>query len=226
MTNSLIPLVIIGAGGLGREILDLVRDVNRAAPTFDLLGFLDDGRPDQSLLARVGATHLGPTSLLGELDASYVIGIGDTEPRRRVDALARSWARSAATLVHPLATVGGDVELGPGVLIAAGVRLTTHLVIGRHTLVNFNSIIGHDTVIEDFATLHGGVNVGGWCVIEEGATLGLGSVVLPYLRVGRGATVGAGAVVVRDVPANVTVVGAGARPTLAARPLGGGTTGD
>ncbi len=54
-------------------------------------------------------------------------------------------------------------------------------------------------------------------MIEEGASLGLGSVILPNVRVGRGAVVGAGAVVVRDVAPGATVLGAVARPTLAAR---------
>jgi sugar O-acyltransferase (sialic acid O-acetyltransferase NeuD family) len=217
MTDQLTPLVIIGAGGFGREVLDLVRDINSAAPTYELLGFLDDGEPDTGLLERIGARCLGPSSRLADLPASYVVGIGASGPRRRIHALARSWGRPAATLVHPSATIGSDVRLGPGTVVAAGARLMTHVAVGELVHVNLNCTVGHDAVIEDFATLHGGVHLGGGCVIEEGATLGLGSVVLPYLRVGRGAIVGAGAVVVRDVQPDTTVVGAVARPTLRSR---------
>ena len=218
MTIQLTPLVIIGAGGFGREVFDLVRDINLCAPTYDFLGFLDDGAVDASLLGRLGAPLLGPTSTLADLAASYVIGIGTYLPRRRIDALARTWGRTAATLIHPSATIGSDVQIGDGVVIAAGVRLGTHTVVGLHAQVNLNSTIGHDSIVEEFATLYAGVHVSGGCVIEEGATLGTGSVILPKVRVGRRAVVGAGAVVVREVAPDTTVVSSVARPTLGSRP--------
>ena len=217
MTRRMTPLVIIGAGGFGREVLELVLDINRAAPTFEFLGFLDDGEVDGALLARLAAPLLGPSSRLAGLETDYVIGIGAAEPRRRIDALARASGHRPATLRHPWATVGQDVQVDDGAIIAAGARLTTHVVIGRHAHVNLNCTVGHDAVIEDFATLFPGVHLGGGCVIEEGASLGLGSVILPNVRVGRSAVVGAGAVVVRDVAHGATVLGAVARPTLAAR---------
>jgi sugar O-acyltransferase (sialic acid O-acetyltransferase NeuD family) len=215
--NSPIPLVIIGAGGFGREVLDLVKDINAMASTFDFLGFLDDGEVQVQLLERVGAPLLGRSSILSDLAASFVIGIGSGEPRRRIDALARSWDRTAVTLTHPSATIGNDVTVGEGVVIAAGVRLTTHIVLGRQTHLNVNCTVGHDVIVEDYATLYPGVHVGGGCVIGEGATLGTGCVLLPNVRVGRGATIGAGAVVVRDVAPATTVVGTVARPTLPSR---------
>jgi len=217
MTIQLTPLVIIGAGGFGREILDIVRDINHAAPTFDFLGFLDDGEANCALLERIGAPFLGPSSRLVDLTAGYVIGIGAPGPRRRIDAMAQSWGRQAASLTHPSATIGSDIRVGDGAVIAAGVRLTTNIVVGRFAHINLNCTIGHDTIVGDFATLHPGVHLGGGCVIGEGATLGLGSVVLPYVHVGRGAIVGAGAVVVRDVAPDSTVVGMVARPTLRSR---------
>jgi sugar O-acyltransferase (sialic acid O-acetyltransferase NeuD family) len=217
MTTELTRLVIIGAGGFGREVLDLVRDINGAAPQFDFLGFLDDGDVNVSLLQRTGATLLGPSSRLADLAASYVIGIGTPEPRRRIDAVARSVGRTAAILTHPSATIGSDVQIGDGAVIAAGARLTTHIVVGRHAHINLNCTIGHDAIVGDFATLYAGVHLGGGVVVEDGAMLGTGCVILPNVRVGRGAVVGAGAVVVRDVEPDTTVVGAVARPTLRSR---------
>jgi sugar O-acyltransferase (sialic acid O-acetyltransferase NeuD family) len=217
MNSRLTPLVIIGAGGFGREVLNLVKDINAAAPTFDFLGFLDDGDVPVNLLRRLEAPLLGRSSILADLAASYVIAIGKAEPRRRIDALASSWDRTAAILRHPSATIGDDVQVGEGVVIAAGVRLTTHIVLGRHAHLNLNCTVGHDVIVEDYATLFAGVHLGGGCAIEEGATLGTGCVILPNVRVGCGAVVGAGAVVVRDVAPDTTVVGAVARLTLRSR---------
>jgi sugar O-acyltransferase (sialic acid O-acetyltransferase NeuD family) len=217
MTSGLTPLVIIGAGGFGREVFGLVRDINAAAASFDFLGFLDDGEVDAHLLERLGASLLGPSSRLADLPASYVIGIGTPGPRRRIDAVARSWGRTAAILTHPSATIGNDVQIGDGAVIAAGARLTTHIGVGRHAHINLNCTIGHDAIVEDFATLYAGVHLGGGVVVEEGAALGTGCVILPNVRVGRGAVVGAGAVVVRDVAPDTTVVGTVARPTIRSR---------
>jgi len=122
-------------------------------------------------------------------------------------------------LVHPQATIGGDVEIGDGVVIAAGARLTTHIAVGRHAQINLNCTVGHDAIVADFATLYAGVHLGGGVVIDEGAILGTGCVILPNIRVGRDAVVGAGAVAVRDVPPDTTVVGVSARPTLRANPV-------
>ena len=218
MTAPLIPLVVVGAGGLGREVLELIRDVNAARPTFDLLGFLDDGDVNPHVLERLGVPLLGPSTHLAELDASFVIAIGSGGARRRIDALARAARHEAvATLVHPAATLGSDILVGEGAIIGAGSRLTTHVVIGRHAQVNVNCTLGHDVIVEDFATLLPGVHLGGGCVVEEGATLAMGCVILPNVRVGRGAVVGPGAVVVRDVSPDTTVAGSVARPTLRTR---------
>ncbi len=218
MSTGMTRLVIVGAGGFGREVLELVEDINATRTTFEPLGFLDDGDVNPYILERLGVPLLGPSTHLVELDASYVIAIGSGEARRRIDALARAERRAAgATLVHPSATLGRDVVVGEGAIIGAGSRLTAHVVVGRHAHVNVNCTLGHDVIVEDFVTLAPGVLLGGGSVIEEGATISLGSVVLPSVRVGRGAVVGAGAVVARDVAPGAIVVGPVARPTLRTR---------
>lgn len=214
MSRGTRPLVIVGAGGFGREVVDIVDAINDRAPTHELLGFLDDGEVRQDLLARIGVPLLGDTTRLADLDVDHVVGIGAPEPRRRIDALAATCGRTATVLRHPHASVGRDVELGPGVIIAAGARLTTHISVGRHVHVNLNCSIGHDTVIHDYATLFGGAIVGGGCVIGVGATVGSGAVILPGVRVGDGAVVGAGATVIRDVADHGIVVSVAARPSL------------
>jgi sugar O-acyltransferase (sialic acid O-acetyltransferase NeuD family) len=213
------PLVIIGAGGFGREVLDVLEDVVEATGAFEVLGFLDDGvvagdRLDR--LARLGVRVLGGSDRI-PAGAAHVVAIADPAARRRVATRADGMGSPSATVVHPAATISRHAILGPGCIIAAGARISTNVTLGCHVHVNVNSAIGHDSRLDDYVTLFGNVQVGGGVVVEAGATLGSGCTILPGVTIGAGAYVGAGATVVRDVEPGATVVTPGARPTLGAQ---------
>jgi sugar O-acyltransferase (sialic acid O-acetyltransferase NeuD family) len=207
-------VVIVGAGGFGREVLDIVDAVNAAGGALVCLGYLDDGAVDHELLRRRGVELLGPSSALDRIDAAYVLGIGSGAVRRKLAAMLDSIGAEAATLVHPAATVGGDSHLSPGCIVTAGARVTTNIRLGRHTQLHVNSTVGHDSVLHDFVSVYPGATVSGSVVLAEGVTVGTGANVLPGLHVGAEAFVGAGAVVTRDVAPGATVVGSPARQLL------------
>ena len=207
-------LVIIGAGGFGRETHDVLEAVNEVRATFEFLGFLADGGADEDLLARRGVRLLGPVSHLAELaeDVRYVIAIGLGSARRDIDAYTRGLGRQAAVLVHPSAALGRhDVHLGPGTIVCAGAVLTTNVRAGRHVHINLGATVGHDVVIGDYATLSPGVHISGRVQIGAGVLLGTGAAVLPGRTIGDNASVGAQAAVASDVEPGATVVGVPAR---------------
>ena len=206
------PLVIVGAGGHGRETLDVVEACNAVSPTYDFVGFcaLD---ADIDLVERRGAIVLGDVDVLRDLDASYVIGIGTSETRRDIEARIAGFGREAVTLAHPAASLGSDIRLAPGVILAAGARVTTNVTLGRHTHLNVNAVVSHDCEIGDYVTLSPGVLVNGTVTLGDGVFLGTGAVVLPGRSIGPWAKIGAGAVVTEDVSAGQTVVGVPARST-------------
>jgi sugar O-acyltransferase (sialic acid O-acetyltransferase NeuD family) len=211
-----VRLVIVGAGGHGRETLDIVEAINAAAvgrgdePPIELLGFAAE-EADGARLARRGAVLLGPPAVVADLDADYVLGIGSSPARQALDAELSALGCHAATLIHPAASLGSDLRIGDGVLVAAGGRITTNVTIGRHSHVNVNAVVSHDSVIGDHVTLSPGVLVNGDCRIDDGAFLGTAAVLVRGRAVGAGAVIGAGAVVVSDVPPGVTAVGVPAR---------------
>lgn len=206
------PLVIVGAGGHGREVLDVVEAMNATKPVYELLGFLDDTGGDPEVLGRRGVAVLGGIDALRSVDALYLIGIGAADARRRIDGRASSWGREAAVAVHPDATVGSDVAMGPGCVIAAGARVTTNVRLGRHTHLNLNCTVAHDCRLGDYVTVSPGANVSGRVLLEDDVTVGAGAVIRERVVVHTGTVVGAGAVVVRDLPEFVTAVGVPATP--------------
>ena len=201
-------LVIVGAGGHGRDVLDAAE----ADARYEVLGLVDDGPVDQVLLARRQAVFLGPVATLKRLDVHYVLAVGAGSTRRRLDERLSAWGREAAFVVHPSATFGADVVVHPGLVALAGARVTNHVWLGRHVHLNLNATAAHDARLGGYVTLNPGANVNGNVTVDEEASIGSNASVNQGRTVGAGTYVGAGAVVVSDLPAGVTAVGVPAVP--------------
>ncbi|MBD3947184.1 acetyltransferase [Nocardioides ganghwensis] len=211
------PIVIVGAGGFGREVIDVVDAINAqaAAPEWEIVGVVDDSPTEINLkhLERRGTPFLGGTEkpFSWPEPVYYVVGIGNPRVRRLIADRYDAAHLKAATLVHPAVTQGFDVRIGAGSVVCAGVRLTTNISLGRHVHLNLNVTVGHDTTLEDFVSVNPLASISGDCVIEDDVLVGVAGVVLNGLTVGRGATVGGSACVVRDVTPGLVVKGVPAK---------------
>jgi sugar O-acyltransferase (sialic acid O-acetyltransferase NeuD family) len=207
-------VVVVGAGGFGREALDVVQAVNAAAgsPVWEVLGVVDDN-PSAVNLARLASRGIHCFGGVDELpgDVQVVLGIGSPAVRRRIHEELASRGFTFARLVHPTAVLGSEARIGAGAVICAGVSVGTNVTLGEHVHLNPHAVIGHDTTIGDHVSINPNATVSGDCHIGDEVLIGAGAVVLQQLTVGRGAVIGGAACAVADVPSGATVVGVPAR---------------
>jgi sugar O-acyltransferase (sialic acid O-acetyltransferase NeuD family) len=204
-------IVVLGAGGHGREILWLLDECNAEQAAWNVLGFIDEN-PALHRRPRCETRVLGGFEWLkGKRNVHLVSGVGDSAVRRRFARLGRELGLPFATLVHPDVKRSRFVEIGEGTAVFAGSILTTQVRVGRHASINLACTLSHDVVVDDFCTLAPGVHVSGAVHLGEDVTVGTGAVILPGRQVGRNTTIGAGAVVSEDLPADGVAVGVPAR---------------
>jgi sugar O-acyltransferase (sialic acid O-acetyltransferase NeuD family) len=209
---SSLRVLILGAGGHGRVVLDILTQRGEAS----VVGFLDnnheihDRRVDGVRV--LGAIDDLPAIAQAEHVGGAIIAIGDNGVRRALAAQVDRAGIRLINAIHPSASVAGNVTLGRNVVIAAGVVVCAHCQIGDSAILNTGCIIDHQTMIGAASHICPGVRIAGRVKVESGVFVGTGATVIPRVCLGCECIVGAGAVVIDDVPPLATVVGVPARP--------------
>lgn len=199
-------IVIVGAGGHGKVVLDIILADGRNRP----VGFVD---ADTTIMGkRVGGLPvIGPINVLSRLRQQKVggaiVAIGDNRTRVRYAALLREQGFELINAIHPGATVSPNASLGDNVAIAARAVICTDARIGDSVIINTGAIIDHECEIEEGAHICPGACLGGRVRVGSNAFIGLGANIIQCLTIGEHATIGAGAAVIRDIPAGATAVG-------------------
>ncbi len=207
-------LLIAGAGGFARETAAAVYAINEHRPTWHLLGLLDDN-PALHGQRRSGLNILGGLEIVrSHPEAAVVVCVGNprnyTTRKRIVERLALSQDRYA-TIVHPSVEAGAGCTFGPGSVLLAQVSLTADVSVGAHVAVMPQTVLTHDDVVDDYATIASGVRLGGSVTVGQGAYVGAGALIRESVTVGAWAQVGLGSVVLQDIPAGQVWVGNPAR---------------
>jgi sugar O-acyltransferase (sialic acid O-acetyltransferase NeuD family) len=201
-------LLIIGAGGFGREVLQWAQDVQvQSDVDWEVGGFLD-ANPQAFENFNIDLPVLGaPESWQPGPGDRFVCAIGDPTIRLRICRELQERGAEFVSLIHPSAIVGSRCHIGMGTILCPGVTVTVDATIGDFVILNVRSCVGHDARVGDGCTVNDFCDITGNAKLGEGVFLGSHSSVTPSASVGDYARVGAGSIVVRRVLANTTVMG-------------------
>ncbi|MGB8399279.1 acetyltransferase [Bradyrhizobium sp.] len=209
MKNSFV--ILVGAGGFGREVICWARDARAAGKFPEIRGYLDDAG-DTLAKYSYGLPYLGAvTSYAAQGDESYLMGIVDCGQKERIAEALVKKGGGLATLIHPSAVIASSAVIGGGSVVCPHALVSADATVGRLVTINVHSSVGHDVTLGDYCTLSAHVDVTGAVAVGKKVFFGSGATVVPRISIGDGAIIGAGAMVIRSVPEGVTMYAAPAR---------------
>ncbi len=209
-----IQIVIIGAGGLARDVVDIFQAINQRDPgSYNVLGYIVDeayGAPDTLVY---GKPILGDFGwFAGRLhEVEVICAVGSSDDRYQLARKAATMGVRFGRAVHPQACLSPGTQLGEGVIIKAGCLTASQVILGEHVVLNLGCTIGHDTTLDDYVTAAAGVNLAGYVKVGQGVHLSIGTKIIERIAIGEWAFIGAGSVVNKNIGPHTTAAGIPAR---------------
>lgn len=205
-------LLIVGAGGFGREVYSMLLNHPDNGEKWRIKGFLDDGKFNANLSNDPLMTY--DVKVINNIDEykvekndAFIIAIGEPRIKEVIVSKLRIKEVEFFSFIHPSATIGLNVNMGKGVIVCPNVTITCDINIGDFVTVNANSTIGHDSKIGDYSTLSGHCDVTGYCELGKSVFMGSHASVVPKTKVENYAVIGAGSLGIRKVKAHTTILG-------------------
>ncbi len=215
-----LAIILVGAGGFGREVLPYVLDAIKQSPRLRVKGFLDDNpsalQPHHCALPLLGSIK----DYSVQPHDRFVMTIGDCSTRAKQIREMEARGARFLTIIHPTAYVASNAVIGVGCIVAPFSSIGNGAKVGNHVVLTWYASLAHDSIVHNYVVLSPYSTANGLAALEEGVFLGTHAVINPMIRVGAWSKVASGSVVYRDVPPNSLAMGnpAKARPMLRSNP--------
>ena len=200
-------LIIYGAGGHARVIIDLLR---AARPDLRIAGIIDDGQnpPDQVFGIPVVGDSSGLATLHDAGVTDAVVGVGavtHNATRRTLFERLVDQGFHLPNLIHPDASVEPSVRMGMGNQVFAGAVISSAAELGDNTIINSNTVVSHDCRIDSHTHLTPGALIAGGVSIGQNTVVGMGATVYLGVSIGDDVTISNGVDVMRDISDGTTL---------------------
>ena len=199
--------IIIGAGTQGQVYASYLKEAG-----VDLIGFVDDNDEIQNTNV-IGLPVIGKyqdlfSKKFKEKIQEVYCPIGVNKVRMEYLSTLKKEGYNIPNFIHHTVSIAPDVIMGEAVYMLAGNIVMPHTTIGNYIMINMDSTIAHHVTVEDGVFMSSGVNIGALINVRKRAYIGMGVTAMTGVKeIGHDCLLGAGTVIIRDVPANATVVG-------------------
>ena len=192
-------IVIYGAGGLGKEIACLIDRINRKEKQWNIIGFIDDGLREGTMISQYGKV-LGNKTFLNSIDyrLAVVMAIGNPKTvKYLVDNISNRHLYFPNLIAPDVVIVDSSFKMGEGNVIQSSCWISCDVSIGNYNIFNGSVTLSHDNIVGSFNTFMPGVRISGEVEIGNGNFFGVGSIVLQQIKIGEDIKLGAGSVLMR-----------------------------
>lgn len=204
-------LGIYGAGGLGREILELARIINDKCKRWEDYIFVDDGDVPSKISDIDVCKYEVARAKFGD-KLEMAMGIGEPSIREKLFNKLKNDGIATPTLIHPDIYIPESTKIGNGVIIQCGCFISCDVIIEDYVLIQPAANVGHDNVLHEGVIISSGVCLSGINNIGKYTYIGVGACTKQIINIGEYSIIGMGSMVVRDIPDEVVAMGNPARP--------------
>lgn len=211
--KDIIKLILVGGSGTCRDVIELIKSINKKLFRYKILGILDDSIPLGKL--NNGVKVLGPISDYSKLrDVRFVDCLGSSKnynKRKKIIEKNGFVYSQFETLIHHSSFIGDQVKIRQGSIIFPNVVVLSKVCIGHHVTILSGTVINHDVEIGDWSIIGSGCMLSGGVKIGKSCYLGSSSSIREKVEIGNGSLVGMGAAVINNVAKCTEVVGVPAK---------------
>lgn len=199
-------LIIVGAGGFGRELLQWIKDINRVCNKWVIKGFIDD---NLSALDKCECEF----SVIGriedwqpQINQVFACAIANPKVKEKIVKYLKLKGAIFTSIIHPTTIIGNHNKIGEGFVAYPNSVVTVNTKVGDFVTL-LTSGIGHDAEIGNFTTISSYCDITGGVIIGERVFLGSHVTIVPGRKIGNDAYLGAGSVVVTHVKEDTKIMG-------------------
>lgn len=212
----ILPLIIVGAKGLGKVALEVLQSTDNI-----IYCFLDEDYKEEVAVSESATfpNEINHVSVMGSSDdddmlnlindkCDYFVAVENNADRKRlIKKIHKQRKKFPAVAVHSTAHFADDATMGYGTLVGMGAMIGADVKIGTSCIINANATLDYEAEIGNFTQIGIGTNVGSQVKIEEEVFVGNGVTIIAGVTIGKGARIGAGSVVLSNIKAGETVLG-------------------
>ena len=200
-------ILIIGAGGCGREVLQWIKDINLIEKRWNIKGFLDDDlnaldgkKSDVAVISKVD-------DYIIQANDEFVCCIGNSTVRNNVVERLQEKGANFVTIIHPNAVIADNCKIGNGSIIYPYALISDNAMIGEGCIINMHSTVAHDSVLGDYCTISAHCDITGMCKVGDRLFMGTSSHIVPGSKIGSDVYICAGSTVMSRVRNGLKVLG-------------------